>query len=78
MELDCKQCGGRMTKSVQSGGNCLGIALALVLVAVGVGLCLTVVGAIVGLPIIICALFVGGRRRKVWKCQKCGCLVERG
>ena len=77
-QLNCQQCGGTMKKTVQSSGNCLGIAIALILLAVGIGLCFTGIGAIIGVPIAICALFVGGKRRKVWKCTKCGYLIERG
>ena len=67
-----------MKKAVQSSGNCLGIAIALVLIAIGIVLCFTVIGAIIGVPLMICALFVGGKRKKVWKCRKCGYLFERG
>lgn len=67
-----------MKKSVQSSGNCLGIAIALLLLAAGVGLCFTGVGAIIGIPLAICAHFVGGKRRRVWKCRSCGYFFERG
>jgi hypothetical protein len=67
-----------MKKSVQSSGNCLGIAIALILIAIGISLCFTGIGAILGIPIVFCALFVGGRRRKVWKCRSCGYVFERG
>lgn len=77
-QLNCHQCGGKMKKKVQSSGNCSGIALALVLIAVGLALCATGIGALLGVPIIICALFVGGKRKKIWKCTKCGYLFERG
>lgn len=77
-KLECKQCGGTMKKKIQSSGNCLGIAIALTLIAVGIALCFTGIGAIIGIPLIICALFVGGKRRKIWKCTKCGYIFERG
>ena len=75
--LTCRQCMGPMKMSVVTSGNCLGIALALVLFAIGIAMCCTIVGAIIGIPVCLCALFVGGKRRKVWKCQSCGCIVER-
>lgn len=75
--LSCRQCAGNMKKTVVSSGNCLGIAVALLLFAFGVWLCFTVVGVIIGIPVCICALFVGGTRRKVWKCTSCGCIIER-
>ena len=67
-----------MKKAVQSSGNCLGIAIALVLFATGFVLCFTLIGAIIGIPLMICALFVGGKRKKIWKCGSCGYLFERG
>ena len=76
VQLSCRQCGGRMKKAVQSSGNCLGIAIALILLAVGIGLCFTGIGAILGVPIAICALFVGGETKEglevheVWVCVR--------
>ncbi len=66
-----------MVKRTISSGNALGIALALIIFVVGVSLSLTVVGAIIGIPLCILALFIGGKRRKVWRCRKCSSIIDR-
>jgi hypothetical protein len=66
-----------MRKAVVSSGNATGIAGALIVALLGVLLCLTGIGALVGIPMVICALFMGGKRRKVWKCQNCGYVFDR-
>lgn len=76
--LKCQQCGGSMLKKTKSSGNALGIALALIVFVVGVLLCLTVIGAIIGIPLCILALFIGGKRSKVWQCRQCGYVIPRG
>ncbi len=77
MKLSCKQCGGVMRRRTLSQGNCLGIALALVLFAGGVAISLTGIGALIGVPLILCSLFVGGKRRRVWRCTACSTILER-
>jgi len=75
----CQQCGGSMKKVVVSSGNCSGIVIALIVFCVGIGIFFTipVIGWAVGPVICIGALFMGGKRSKVWKCVKCGCIVNR-
>jgi hypothetical protein len=34
-------------------------------------------GPIIGIPLCICALFMGGKRLKVLKCGNCGAITER-
>lgn len=77
-EIKCQMCGGQMRQAVQGSGNYLGIALALLVFAAGLFLTFTGIGALLGLPALFCFVFIGGRRRKVWKCEACGYLVERG
>jgi len=66
-----------MKKAVVSRGNASGIASGLIVFVLGIFLTATVVFAIVGVPLMICALFMGGRRQKVWKCTRCGYIFER-
>lgn len=75
----CQQCRGGMKKTVISSGNCGGIVLALIVFVLGCILfwSVPVVGWILGPIISLGALFMGGKRRKVWKCQKCGSVVDR-
>jgi hypothetical protein len=75
--IKCSHCGGQMVKTTKSSGNCLGLAIALIIFAIGFFLCFTLVGAIFGIPIMICALFIGGKRTKLWKCRHCAYIYER-
>lgn len=74
--IECKQCGGAMQQAKRSTGNAPGIALALVVLAVGI--VLSVSGYwLIGVPVAVGALFMGGKRSKIWKCAKCGYYFER-
>ena len=76
----CNLCGDLMIKKTVSSGNVSGIALALLVFATG--LFLTISGAfcggfLVGIPLCILALFMGGKRQKVLRCKSCGHTVNR-
>ena len=43
-----------------AGGGCIGVALGILLLIIGVMSCFTLVGAIIGIPIIVCALGLMG------------------
>ncbi|MCK9523850.1 MAG: hypothetical protein M0R76_12540 [Proteobacteria bacterium] len=75
----CQQCRAPMRKEVISSGNCLGIVLALIVFSIGVAVTigLPVFGWFIGPLICIGALFMGGKRTKVWKCIRCGSIVDR-
>ncbi len=75
----CQHCGSKMKKTVVSSGNCSGLVLALIAFCVGVVITVSipVIGWVVGPLICIGALFMGGKRSKVWKCTKCGSVVNR-
>jgi hypothetical protein len=70
-QIRCAQCGSPMDKKTRSKGNALGLAVALIVFVIGVGLSLTIIGAVIGVPLCILSLFIGGRRYKVWKCTGC-------
>lgn len=72
----CHLCGSSLVKTTISKGNASGIALALVVLFIGILILLTGWGAIIGIPLCICALFMGGRRIKVLRCPKCGATTE--
>jgi hypothetical protein len=76
--LNCQQCGGSMVKKNKSSGNCLGLCIALAVIGLGIVLCLTGIGAIIGIPLIIGGLFIGGKRSKVWQCKQCAYVIPRG
>jgi len=76
----CNLCGGAMVKKTVSSGNVAGIALALLVLAAGLFLTfggLFCGGPFIGIPLCILALFMGGKRSKVLKCEKCGNTVPR-
>lgn len=76
--LNCQQCGGAMKKATVTSGQAAGCAMALICFFVGCGLLMVVpIGTVIGILLIICSLFMGGRRQKVWKCTKCGTTVNR-
>jgi len=79
MELKCQQCGGVMVKKTISSGNCSGLVLALIVFCVGVviSIMIPVIGWVIGPVICIGSLFMGGKRNKVWRCKKCGSIVNR-
>lgn len=77
MKLECRQCGGVMRKATLSSGNCAGLLLALVVIGIGLFISTTGVGAIIGVPMMLLGLFIGGKRRRVWKCRRCGCVLDR-
>ena len=75
----CQQCGGAMKKKTMSSGNCAGLTLALVVFCIGllIAVAFFPLGTILGLLVCLLSLFMGGRRSKVWKCVKCGSIVNR-
>jgi hypothetical protein len=76
----CQACGGEMVKKRTSSGNCLGIAIALIVFVVGlvITIAIPVVGWVVGPIIMLCALGIGGKRQKVWRCRSCRSVIPRG
>jgi len=78
----CQLCGGRMKKKTKTSGNCLGLAIALLLFFAGLLITVlfwwTIVALFVGPLIMLCALFVGGKKSKVWQCVKCKSVAPRG
>lgn len=62
----CQQCGGRMIKTTISTGNYVGIMFALVVFIVGFTLLFAFpIGSIIGVLLMLAALGMGGKRRKV-------------
>lgn len=75
----CQLCGSAMRKTVVSSGNCAGIVVALIVFAVGIiiAVAIPVIGWVIGPLICIGALFMGGKRQKVWKCTQCSAVANR-
>jgi len=70
-----------MKKATLSTGNCLGILMALIVLLGGLFVTVfffwTIIGPIIGILMMLAALFMGGKRRKVWKCRNCGYVFDR-
>jgi len=70
-----------MDKKTIRSGNVLGILLALIVFFIGLAILIflfwTIIGAVIGVLMMIAALFMGGKRQKVWKCSKCGYIFNR-
>ena len=75
----CQQCGGAMQMTAISSGNCAGIVVALICLAAGIFIffAIPVIGWVIGPVICVGALFMGGKKSKVWKCRACGSVVPR-
>lgn len=80
-KICCQQCNGVMKKSMLSKGNFTGILGALLVFFLGLFILIffawTVIGIIIGILMIIMSLGMGGKRIKIWKCQRCGYYFER-
>ncbi|MGE5607722.1 MAG: hypothetical protein ACM359_00565 [Bacillota bacterium] len=78
-ELTCQACGGQMVKAKISSGNFTGIIGALIVLAIGIAITLAIpcIGWVVGPLLILMALGMGGKRQKVWRCQRCRAFIPR-
>lgn len=76
----CQVCGGAMKKDKRSHGNLVGIVLALIVFCVGIAIFVFIpcFGWVIGPIVCVLALFMGGKREKIWKCTLCGAFVMRG
>ena len=74
--IPCPACGGTMGRgTLKAPLNERIMALAFMLM--GLGLCLTCIGAIVGVPFLAVAGKYAGKARKVWRCPSCGHTIDR-
>lgn len=75
----CKICGGPLVRKKISRGNAAGIAMALIVFAIGLALCFTFpcAGIFIGFPMMICSLFMGGKREKVLCCKHCKAIAAK-
>lgn len=73
----CQLCGGFMKPKKITIDQTSGLAKALICFAIGVILTLTFFGAVIGVPLMIVSLFMGGRRQKILRCVDCGATANR-
>ncbi len=76
--IDCKQCSGQMSRTKKTDSN-IGLQLVGVVVFfLGLLLLFIVpIGTIIGLCMMLAALGMGYKKRKVWKCGQCGYFFDR-
>lgn len=75
----CNLCGSQMKHKTISSCNASGIALALLCFGIGVWFTFAGLfcgGPFIGIPLCICALFMGGKRKRVLICTNCGQLLD--
>lgn len=74
----CQQCGGKMRKTKRDdhdyGLQFVGVALFFAGLIV---LFIAPFGALIGLAMIVGAMFMGFKRQKVWSCNNCGYFFQR-
>jgi hypothetical protein len=75
----CHLCASPLEATVVSAGNVQGIAVALIVFCIGVVIfvLIPVIGWVIGPIICFCALFMGGKRQKVWRCTACRATTPR-
>jgi hypothetical protein len=73
----CQLCGGWMHKKTLRRGIFFGIVVSFLLIGTGIVLCLTGIGIVIGIPLILLGLFWGGKKQKVLACRSCGAVIAR-
>lgn len=73
--LPCKICGGKMKKGKHNPKGTFSQLTGAMLALGGFAFCLTIVGIIVGLPLMIVGGRMMGKNEKVIQCRKCGYFV---
>lgn len=76
-QLPCGVCGGVMKRKRVGTTTALDVALAIIALLIGISLCLTIIGAILGVPLMLVALFMVSKTKNVWKCRDCGQSFDR-
>lgn len=69
----CQACGGSMKKGSKSEGGFGGCLLFII----GIVLSCTLVGAIIGIPLIIYGMHLFGKKQGTWICKSCGSEINR-
>ena len=78
-EIDCKQCGGKMEKTVLAREHQGMLVLALIVALIGIGLLFIFpIGTMIGIGLLIAAPRIANTSKRVWKCKSCGYFFERG
>jgi len=77
--ISCKQCGGEMKKTSKSESSMAVQLFGVIVFILGLAsiFLLFPLGIVIGPLMMLCALFMGHKKRKVWKCMQCGYFFER-
>ena len=72
--IKCQKCGGQMgSKNVKKHNK----IVVYFLIGLGILLSLTIIGAIVGVPLVILGLKMGSASDYCWVCEKCGTTIKK-
>ena len=72
--VPCKKCGGKMrSKAFRVYSR----ALIISMIVFGVILSLTIVGILIGMPLIILAMHMGTKEKFFWVCEKCNDRIDK-
>lgn len=72
--IPCKKCTGKMgTKIFKTHSKILTLGI----ISIAVLLCLTIVGSIIGVPLVIFGIHLGSKQEYYWVCDKCGLRVRK-
>lgn len=75
--INCKQCNGTMQRHKKTEKNMAVQVLGVLVFLLGiVFLAFTPIGTIIGILLMMSALFMGYKKIKGWKCQNCGYFFE--
>lgn len=74
--VTCNQCGGTMDKATKAESNMALQLLGVVVFFVGLAITFSGIGALIGVPLMLAALFMGYKKKKVMKCSNCGYFFE--
>lgn len=72
----CKQCGDEMQRSSKAETNMALQLLGVVVFLIGLAISFSGIGVIIGVPLMLAALFMGYKKKKVMKCGGCGYFFE--
>lgn len=76
--ITCTQCGGRMKKTTKAERNLSLQFFGIIVFIIGLAmLFLFPIGTIIGILLMLAALGMGYKKKKIWKCEKCGYFFER-
>jgi hypothetical protein len=72
----CPKCGGHLATITERQTSIIRLLLGIILFIIGISLTLTIIGALIGIPLILIGLACGSRRVTVSRCVNCRRVVR--